>query len=189
MLNSGFCATINYMAKLKEQARIVKKLHNFYGTTGYNMPQSQHIRLVNQQNGGVPRNEFLFDSHIHWSFWEKLKGLFWSKRTRTQRIMDKRSKVNDLFRSCLEDGYIEPVMSKSVINDPQPHELGARVSNLGSDLIHRAGYWEIVQRKYPLTWNATWKAVAFCVTVITTSSVGVYFLIKLGNYIILHILH
>ncbi len=59
----------------------------------------------------------------------------------------------------------------------------------GHDVHGYGGLFELLLRKYPLTWSATWKIIVFFITTLTTTAVGSYFIIKFGNYVIKIILH
>ena len=153
------------MAKLSEQARLVKKLNNFYGETGYSSEETRRYRLANQSAGGVPEADFLSSLQINGlTRFDSLK--LWIKRNnfskKTQFLLDRRNKINQLYESCKHDGFIEMASADAEdINGETKIIPYMRVSSKGSDLIHFTGFWEEVFKKYP-----TQRLIA--TTVITT---------------------
>ncbi len=124
------------MAKLREQRNIVKKLYNFYRDIGYSNKETSKYRLMNQVSGRVPEQDFV--SYLNKLNWIDRFKFYFSKGylDTNQFLIDKRNKIDIIYRSCLADGFIDKINNN--IN----------ISNSGTDLIHFLGFWEIALKKY-----------------------------------------
>jgi hypothetical protein len=170
------------MAKLREQAQLVKKLDNFYRKTGYSSEKTRQYRLANQAAGGVPEADFLGSLQINGltrydSFRLWLKRNNFSKKT--QFLLDRRHKINRLYESCKHDGFIEIASADGEeVNGETKIIPYMRVSSKGSDLIHFTGFWEEVFKKYP-----TQKLIATTIITALLSGTVVVLILK----VILHL--
>jgi len=192
--SKGFCTTMRDMAKLREQAGLVRKLHDFYGLTNYSGEETRKYRLANQRKGGVPEKDFL--DYLQLNDFSpkvkiKLKILSIKKNNfnrKTQFLFDRKDKIDRLYKSCLNDGFIEPaVFTTEDVGNRLQRITYIRVSKKGSDLIHFAGFWEETQKKYPLTWRAVGKITASVVAILSGTGVVGYLLIEIVKHFILHL--
>ena len=139
------------MARLRNQKWMVKKLHNFFKDTNYTNPDSRRMRLGNIAKDAIPDNDFSSYIASVMTVKDKTTSFFRPEYFKSEKYQLHRANMNNrLFISCIEDGYIEPVME----NISFGHDVGAtvrrgiRVSSKGGDLIHPIGYTSIALEKY-----------------------------------------
>ena len=143
------------MARLRKQRRVVKKLDNFFKNVTYSHPSTRGVRLGNISNDAIPEGDFSQHIATTMSTKDYFVRVFRPKYfSSEQYLLHRANQNNRLFKTCLEDGFIEPVTKQvydQVSNVYTTQHLGIRVSNKGTDLLHFLGFWEEVFKKYPIS--------------------------------------
>lgn len=140
------------MAKLRDERRMVKALNDFYKNTGYNDPATRGVRLKNIANDALPEKDFSGYIATKLSLQDKIVGFFNHAYFKSEKyILNRAHKNNRLYKSCLEDGYIEHVVEEVDYGNGIKVKInrGIRVSNKGGDLLHPIGFIEAALNKYP----------------------------------------
>lgn len=142
------------MAKLCNQKWVVKRLYNFYRETGYSRDNDTYnYRLRNINQGGVPEQDFLGSLQIHMTLRDWITSRLRSKYFKSPNYqLDRMHKIERLYQTCVDDGFIEPVKEKvydKMNNVYVSVTRGLKVTNLGTDLINFVGFTEIALKKYP----------------------------------------
>lgn len=173
------------MAKLLEQRRMIKSLHTFYKKTGYSSPATEQARLGHIAQDAIPEKDFSdFYFHKVMNIQDRFIAIFRKKYTESPSyIFDRANKNNRLYKSCLDDGFIEPVEKEEeiksldlyspngVLTKKTKIRLGIRPSTKGTDLLHFWGFIEASFNKYP-----TGKLIIYTVigTLLSTAVLGAF---------------
>lgn len=109
----------------------------------------------------------------------RLSWLFFWKKKNKEKLLRKRYYEYNIFYEYLlrlDNQYIE---LKQIQDRPWPV-----LTIKGHKAQGYFGLFELLLKEYPLTWGATWKTIVFVITILTSTTVGSYYLIRIGNYII-----
>jgi hypothetical protein len=131
---------------------MVKALNDFFKNTGYTDPSSRRVRLGNIAKDAIPEKDFSGYIATRMTLRDRVIGLIRPKYFKREKyILDRAHKNNRLYKSCIEDGFIENVYENVNVpgGEPIPVFQGIRVSNKGGDLIHCVGFIEAYLNKYP----------------------------------------
>ena len=161
------------MAKLRDQKWMVKALNDFYKNTGYNDPATRGVRLKNIADDALPEKDFSGYIATRPTLKDRIVVFFRPAYSTSEKyLLDRAHKNNRLYKSCLIDGFIEPVIEEVAYNQDIKVKIQReiRVSNKGGDLLHAMGFIETVLNKYPTQKLIVYTAIG---TLLSTAVLGV----------------
>lgn len=141
------------MSKLLAQRKMIKSLDDFYKNVSYTHPSSRNIRLLNIAKDAIPESDF--SGHLSTKLNKKDSFIYFLSKKHFNSpnyILNRSNKLNRLYKSCVDDGFIEKV-ERNIYDSSTNQNIkitdGIRVSTLGTDLLHPVGFFEIMLKKYP----------------------------------------
>ena len=180
------------MARLKEEARIVRAIHQ------NEFPRSETEVFPDidfeASAGVVSDNDLMRYCGKHKVFhndkwWKNLKNL------KDSEVINRKRRINTLLQACENDNFIKSIKGHEEVPDFDKAKESSSFSDLpkktievtrgwtttseGLDLLHFFGYLEAFQKKYPLTWGDVWKAVGFCLTLVAGSTIVITVIIRI----------
>ena len=136
------------MALLREQRNLIRVLQRFHRDN----PTPEDTRQVAGAYFGainelqIPR--YLFNNPI---FLSEEKN-FAIPANDTPEFRHRRSKIGELYQSCFDSGFITPhqinVVSQKIDDSSKKLDVGVRITDRGSDLLHPLGFATIFLSKY-----------------------------------------